>query len=406
MTPRNFRTSRSFARSSRSPLPARAVRSAHAAQSGRIAPRSASPTPVPDPPPSSDGYRPAYQPGSQGPDANDAYSRHNPGCAKFARKMSRGKKVAIGLVTTALIAVVGAGTAFAFWASSASDHSGRGTKAERELGALQDVLAPAASPAEPFYVMLVGIDRHAGSDSTKARSEANIVMRVDPNKKQLTLLSIPCDMKVELDGRDAGKFGAAYGRGGTAAVIAEAGQLLGIGISHYVEVGFDELPALVDALGGVYVEVDRRIDDPKAGDVVIEAGVQHLDGVAATAFARSRAYIDGDLTRMANQRKLVGAIVDRLAAVPESDFADVVQGVAPCVTTDLSPEGIVTLAGQFEDKADLAVYAASVPLATGSAGSASFVHADEAALAEMMEVVEEGGDPGTIAASAPVRSGA
>lgn len=107
MTPRNARTNRPAARSSRSPLSARAVRSARAAQSGRIASRRDAASFPHANGASADGYRPAYTSGSQGSAANRAYarqagasqySRSNPAYSQAAKKMSRGKKIAVGVL--------------------------------------------------------------------------------------------------------------------------------------------------------------------------------------------------------------------------------------------------------------------------------------------------------------------
>ena len=414
MTPRNSRTNRPAVRSSRVPQSARAVRSVRAAQSGRIASRSDSSSFGRRNPASSGGYRSAYTPGSQGSSANSAYarqtaatqySRANPAYSKAAQKMNRGKKIALGVVAAVLVAVVGGGSAFALWVNSVNDQLNHGTKTEEELNALQDVLAPTKSFTEPFYIMLIGSDRRADDESMGARSDTNVVVRVDPERNQITLVSIPRDTMIDIDGYGTNKFNAAYNYGGAAATIREANQLLGIEISHYAEVNFEELVSLVDAVGGVDVEVEERIDDPKAGDVVIEKGLQHLDGAAALTFARTRQYVDGDFTRTAHQRKLISAIVDKVLSLPVTDLPGVIQSAARCVTTDLSVSDIISLAEQFKDEGELIVYSAMGPSTTGYVDEVSYVFTDKTALAEMMKIVEEGGDPSGITASASAYSG-
>ena len=363
---------------------------------------------------SADGYRPAYTSGSQGSAANRAYarqagasqySRSNPAYSQAAKKMSRGKKIAVGVLAAFLVAVVGGGSAFALWVNSVNDQLKTGTKTEEELTALQDVLAPTKTFTEPFYVMLIGSDRRANDESMGARSDTNVVVRVDPTSNQLTMVSIPRDTKIDIDGYGTNKFNAAYNYGGAASTIREANQLLGIEISHYAEVNFEELVALVDSVGGVDVEVESRVNDPKAGDAVIEPGLQHLDGEAALTFARSRQYVDGDFTRTANQRKLIGALIDKVVTLPITDLPGVIQSAAQCVTTDLSVSDIVALAEQFKDEGDITIYSAMVPSTTGMIDEVSYVFTDKTALAEMMRIVEEGGDPSGITASASAYEG-
>lgn len=414
MASRNTRSNRPQARSSRTPQTARAVRSSRAAQSGRIASRqeaaqfsgNRSRTESAQ---GSSGYRAAYTPGSQGRGANGAYgrqtaanqySRSNPSYSRSVKKkMGRGKKIALGVLGALVVAAVGCGTAFALYINSINnDLSGASTKTSEEMQALKDVLAPSKSFTEPFYMMLIGSDRREDDDSMGARSDTNIVVRVDPTQNLATMVSIPRDTMIDIDGYGTNKFNAAYNYGGAAATIKEATQLTGVNISHYAEVNFEELVQLVDAVGGVDVEVGERIDDPDAGDIVIEAGPQHLNGEAALVFARSRAYVDGDFTRTSNQRLLISALVNKVLSLPVTELPGVLQKAAKCVVTDLSVNDIISLAQQFKDAGNLTVYSAMVPSTTGYVDGVSYVFADEKALKQMMQVVEEGGDPSGITA--------
>ena len=410
MASRNSRTNRPAARSSRAPQSARAVRSAKAAQSGRIASRGTAEQFSRNrgaQQANSSAYRSAYTPGSQGRSANTAYSRqsaasqysrNNPQYSRNAnRRMSRGKKVAIGVLAAVPVAVVGCGTALALYVNSINSEL-LGNKTTEELQAIQDVLAPKKSFDEPFYMILIGSDEREGSDEDGARSDTNIVVYVDPSNNQATLVSIPRDTMIEIDNIGRAKFNAAYNYGGVSSTIREASQLLNIDISHYAEVNFGELIQLVDAVGGVEVEVDERIEDPDAGDIVIEEGLQHLDGDAALVFARSRAYFDGDFTRTSNQRKLIMALVNKVLAMPVTDLPGVVQSAAKCVSTDMSVTDIVDLAQQFKDKGNLTVYSSMVPTVFMNqlVDGQSYVLNDPTATKEMIKIIEEGGDPSGI----------
>ena len=421
MTSRNSRSNRPAARSSRAPQSARAVRSAKAAQSGRIASRG-----MADQFARSQGmgsakssnYRSAYEPGSQGRSANTAYgrqtaanqySRSNPQYARKAKRgMGRGKKIALGVLAAVLVAVVGAGTAFALYINSINEELNKGDKSQEEINAIFDILAPKKSFNEPFYMMLIGSDKRVGDDSAGARSDTNIVVWVDPVNNLATLVSIPRDTMIDIDngvGRE--KFNAAYNYGGAPATIREASQLLGVDINHYAEINFDEMVQLVDAVGGVDVEVTERIDDTDADNttdnpggerIIIEEGVQHLTGESALVFARSRAFVDGDFTRTANQRKLISALVEKVLALPVTELPGVIQAAAKCVTTDLSVSDIVALAEQFKNKGDLTMYSAMAPsaIAPELINGAPYVLNDPAATKKMITVVESGGDPSTI----------
>lgn len=358
------------------------------------------------------GYRPVYTPGTQGPGANNAfrnqagatqYSRSNPMySAQRRRKSGKGKKIAIGVCCALVVALIGCGTAFAIWYNNVNATLNTGDKTSEELENISEQLV-SSSFNEPFYMMLIGSDKREDDEEMGARSDTNIVVRIDPVNNQATLVSIPRDTMIDIDGYGTNKFNAAYNYGGAAAAIREAAQLTGAEISHYAEVNFEELVNLVDAVGGVDVVVDERIDDPDADNswsgtdpVIIEEGEQHLNGTQALVFARSRAYVDGDFTRTSNQRKLIEALANKVLSLPVTELPGVIQAAAKCVTTDMKVADIISLAQQFQGNGELTMYSAMVPSITGYVDEVSYVFADEDALAEMMEVVESGGDPSGI----------
>ena len=331
------------------------------------------------------------------------YSRSNPTYQKKNRKRSRGKKIAIAVLAVVLIAFLGVGTAAALWVNNVNQTLTKGQKSDTELDEINDALVKTTSFDEPFYMMLIGSDARADDESMGARSDTNIVVRVDPTTNSAALISIPRDTMINIDGYGYCKFNAAYSYGGAAGAIKEASELLGVDISHYAEVDFDSLIGLVDAVGGVDVTVDTRINDPDADGsvigqkkIIIEAGEQHMDGETALVFARSRAYVDGDFTRTANQRKLIMALADKILSMPVTSLPGIVQTAASSITTDMSVMDLYSLATQFQDGGDLTITSCMVPSITGNYKGASYVFCDESALSTMMETIEAGGDASSI----------
>ena len=336
------------------------------------------------------------------PSSTSQYSRSNPNYQKKNRKGSRGKKIAIAVVLAVLVVFVGAGTAAALWVNSVNETLTKGQKSATELDEINDVLVKTTTFEEPFYMMLIGSDARADDESMGARSDTNIVVRVDPTTNSATLISIPRDTMINIDGYGYCKFNAAYSYGGAALAIKEASELLGVNISHYAEVDFDSLIGLVDTVGGVDVTVDQRINDPDADGsvigqkkIIIEAGEQHMDGETALVFARSRAYVDGDFTRTANQRKLIAALAEKILSMPLAKLPGIVQTAAGSITTDMSVTDLYSLATQFQD-GELTMTSCMVPSITGMYKSASYVFCDENALATMMQTIEAGGDASEI----------
>lgn len=336
------------------------------------------------------------------PNSSQQYSRNSSQYSMASQKrMSKTKKIAIGALCTFLLVLIGGGTAFALYVNSINEALSGG-KTEEEKQAIADTLAPVHNYDDPFYMLLIGSDKRIGNDEEGQRSDTNILVRVDPVNCVITMVSIPRDTKIELEGYGTNKFNAAYNYGGAAATIKEASELCGVEISHYAEVNFVELTMLVDIIGCVEVDVPETIDDPQAGSMVIEEGTQTLNGEMALAFARSRAYADGDFTRTSNQRILIEAIISKVMSLPITEIPGVIQAGAECVTTDFTVQQLIDLALQFKDIGKLTMYSAMVPSTTADIGGISYVITDTKALTEMMQIVEAGGDPSTVELSGEV----
>ena len=115
--------------------------------------------------------------------------------------------------------------------------------------------------------------------------------------------------------------------------IEAAEDLLDIEITHYAEVSFNDLANLVDAVGGVTVENESKIDNKKCdwdgNHYVIEEGTQHLSGGAALTFARNRDYPDGDFTRQKHQRMVIEAIANEVLNAPLTSIPGIGRRPAP-----------------------------------------------------------------------------
>lgn len=332
-------------------------------------------------------------------DYADRFSRDNPQYSLTEkRKKGRGKKIAIGAVTVLVVALIGVGAAIGAYLNSINESLG-GNKTEEEMQAIKDALIPTKSFNEPFWMLLVGSDARADDASMGARSDSNVLVWVDPTKNVVSLISIPRDTKITLSGYGTQKFNAAYAYGGVSGSIKAASTLCGVNISHYAEINFDQLISLVDAVGGVEVNVPELVDDPDAGNIVIQPGLQTLNGEAALVFARSRAYADGDFTRTSSQRLIVEALAKKILSQSATDLPGIIQKAAKSVDTDMTANDIFSLATQFKNLGNLTIYSAMVPSSTTMINGASYAVADTATLKKMIQVVESGGDPNSVLAS-------
>ena len=311
------------------------------------------------------------------------------------RKVRSGGKRAFLTVCVGLAIAVGlSAAALAFYVGSLSNavsfsDEGEETRLREALDAVEPT-----EKEKPFYMLLLGSDAREGD--TTSRSDVMILLRVDPENSQITMVSIPRDTMVDLPGYGRSKINAAYAYDGAAGAVEAVRKFAGVPIAHYAEIHFEELENLVDALGGVWVDVPVSNDETGASKsgLHISAGEQLLDGKTALAFARERyGYTRGDFQRADNQKILLRALIEQVLDVPPLELPGTIQNLAECVSTDLGLTDIISLAQKFQGAQSLTFYSATVPSSTMTLDNVSYVVTDQSAWAEMMQRVDLGADP-------------
>ena len=321
--------------------------------------------------------------------AYEQYSRYNAESQQAhapKRKKHRGHVAVIILVVLACLA--GAGFAGANMYLNSLNQNLAGD--EQEAEEVKEVLTPAPIENKPFYMLLMGCDDREGVEG--ARSDTTILARLDPKMNRVTLISIPRDTAIELDGYGTEKFNAAYTYGGPSGTIEAAKKLCGVDISHYAEVHFEALIDIIDYIGGVDVDVPIGIDDVDAGGKV-DAGMQHLDGEHAMIFARSRSYETGDFQRTTSQRLLIEAAVKKMLDMNPAEYPGLLMKISESMNTDFSVQELLGLAQAFTDEPKFKMFSAMVPSTTAEIDGVSYVITDTEAMAEMMELVDKGKNP-------------
>lgn len=168
----------------------------------------------------------------------------------------------------------------------------------------------------------------SAGDAAGRRTDSMMLIHIPAGGGQPAMISLPRDSSVSIPGHGRDKLNAAFSYGGPQLLAQTVENATGVHIDHYAEIGLGGFADLVDAVGGVEMCLEEPMNDDRAG-VHLPAGCQELDGPTALGFARARYSLDGgDLERAENQRKLLGALVDR--------------GTSP--TTLLNPFRLVPLA--------------------------------------------------------------
>jgi LCP family protein required for cell wall assembly len=221
---------------------------------------------------------------------------------------------------------------------------------------------------EATTVLLLGADRRSSSSGTD-NTDTILLFYLDPETQSAAMLSIPRDLYVDIPGHDQSRINTAYaygerdGTGGLALAKQTVSGALGIPVNHAVLIDFTVFITVVDAIGGVDVDVPYDIYDPTYPDsgigydpFYISAGSHHLDGTTALKYARTRATGGGDFDRTARQRQMVMAVRDRVLTLD----------LLPSLIKQ-SPQLWASLQGTFEadltlsEMIDLAVLASNTP---------------------------------------------
>lgn len=250
-------------------------------------------------------------------------------------------------------------------------------------------------PGMPYYVLALGSDAREGE--TVSRSDTMILVRVDPLGGKLTMLSIPRDTMVEIEGHGTSKINAAYAYGGAAGAVRAVRKLTGTPIAHVAVVCFDGVESLVDHLGGVTVDVPVAVYDPVYTGLQLPAGEQRMDGHTALLFSRVRhGFALGDYQRQKDQRILMEAIMREVLGLSPLQMPGVVGHMGGMLGTSMRMYSILPLMLRLK-LGGATIYQATVPSTTAMVDGVSYVVADDEALAKMMGVIDAGGDPASLA---------
>lgn len=191
---------------------------------------------------------------------------------------------------------------------------------------------------------------HALVNSFEGHADTLLLLRFDPYTKELTLLSIPRDTRVEFEDYGTGKINAANQLGGAPLTAKTVTHLLEeTPIDRYVRVNVQGVEKLIDALGGVeiYVPKDMKYrDDSQHLYIDLKAGQQHLDGEQAVQFMRFRHDAYGDIGRVQRQQLLMRAVVEQALDVKTIQRVPKILGVIKDhIDTNLTVEEILALSG-------------------------------------------------------------
>ena len=238
------------------------------------------------------------------------------------------------------------------------------------------LLAPAFGGRDRVTILALGVDNSEG----RGLADTIIVLVVWPKTGEVAALSIPRDSRVVIPGVGTRRINASHAYGGLPLTIETVEMLLGIPFDYYIELNVSGLVDLVDTIGGIDIEVEKRMHyRDRSQNLLIDLypGLQHLTGEQAVGYVRFRHDAMGDLGRIDRQRKFLRIVVgeilspDNVTRLPKlaDTFVDTVE-------TNLTVRDILSLKKIIEQLGPDAIRMAILPAHPRTIGGQSLLELD------------------------------
>lgn len=280
---------------------------------------------------------------------------------------------------TALILLLTATAASYYWFSQSSLPL---PKRQKRITANQSATMPESGGKVNILVM--GVD-HRQDDV--GRSDTLLVVTLDTKTKQTSILSLPRDTRVKIPGYGYDKINHAYSLGGHQLTQRTVEELLAAPIDYYAEIDFAGFSKIVDAVGGVDIDVEKRMyyEDPY-DDLIIDfhPGLQHMNGENAIKYVRYRDE-EGDIGRIERQQKFIRAMMDEatspsiLVKLPAA-----ISEISNTIRSDLSLPEMIGIGRVLKEAKEKGLKTDMAPGTPIDIGEISYLHPDIVALREYM----------------------
>ncbi|WP_424348590.1 LCP family protein [Latilactobacillus sp. 5-91] len=260
------------------------------------------------------------------------------------KKSKRHRKLKIFLLIIAIIAF--SGGAYAMRVSSQ-------LKSAADKINKSEAASKAIKNKKAFSILLLGVDTGAEGRIDKGNSDTMIVATVNPKKEQVKLVSIPRDTLAELQGTktfNMQKINAAYNVGGSKMAKKTVEKMFDVPIDYYVTINMGALSKIVDAVGGVDVNVPFSF---KSNGSTFTKGKMHLNGKKALDYSRMRYEDpDGDYGRQKRQRQVITSLVGSAISFKSlTNFESILKTLEDSVATDLSFDDMVAMQSNYRSTA-------------------------------------------------------
>lgn len=271
-------------------------------------------------------------------------ARHKVGQSRtenFMRRRNRMTYVMVALVAVIVLAIAFGLGSCVFKNSLSSSMALNDEKASSAL--------VAAEKDKPYYVLVAGI---SGSGKNEQATFLT-VLRVDEAGKKVSLLNVPTNIAASFNNSSSTMLADAPVEGDEGQLISKVSSLIEADISHYVRITENDFASLVDAMGGLSLNVKERVDDPTAGSIVLYAGDQTLNGEQAAFYVKANNYSEGPSVRCTVQNEVLMAMISKMGEKSGVDSVLSADTLSSKMKTDMNYDAIsslIALYGQSEVK--------------------------------------------------------
>ncbi|MDO4522087.1 MAG: LCP family protein [Eubacteriales bacterium] len=226
-----------------------------------------------------------------------------------------------------------------------------------------------------YNILLIGVDRR--DDSWSGNSDVMILVTVNYDKKAIYLTSFLRDLYADIPGIGVEKLNAACANGGAKLCVETIESNYNVQIDNYAMVDFNSMIAVVDAIGGIDMEItedERNVandyirvmcesnGEPASEHTITQSGQIHMDGYQAVGFSRNRYSGQGsDFGRTERQRKVLNAIFDELKSNAVASAVPLMESVLSYVDHDISYLKMVKLLAQAPEVLEYDVVQQHIP---------------------------------------------
>ena len=301
--------------------------------------------------------------------------------------------VVAGILSGVILLVCG-GAAIGLWAyvGSVEDRVGR----VDAFADLPEETRPSKAAPKALNILLLGSDSRALRDEPEngpsARTDTIIVVHVPASRNSAHLISIPRDSWVPIPGHKINKINAAYAIGGPKLMVQTVEEFTKVRIDHVIVIDFAGFKEVVDALGGIHVDVPQDFTSIHPPHRKFAKGVQLMTGEVALDYSRQRyQFKDGDFSRIEHQQQVIKAVMEK--AVSRGLMTDIpkLNAFIRATTNALSVDtqmSLFDLALELRQiRGDHLTFLTSPSKGVGREGSQSVVYVDAGKAAELYAAV-------------------